>query len=189
MPGRRGASQAIPLHLVVVMILVSRLIVPICLAIFGVVYFLEAGNIRTLYSQGPIGPDGVPKMFAIALGLALLGVVVIELRRPRAKAAPIDWGGFLAAVLVIVASAAYVALFRVAGYAIATALYALVLLAIFSRAKIRPLAAVLQTAGLVALVYLFFVVLFDVRLPQGPSLDTFFGQAPPPEATPAESAQ
>ncbi len=171
------------------MILVARLLVPVCLAIFGVVYFLEAGNIRTLYSQGPIGPDGVPKMFAVALGLALVGVVAIELRRPRAEAAPIDWGGFLAAVMVIVASAVYVALFRVAGYAIATALYSLVLLAIFSRAKIRPLAAVLQTAGLVALVYLFFVVLFDVRLPEGPSLDAFFGPTASPEAPATETAQ
>ena len=79
-----------------------------------------------------------------------------------------DWGGLLAATLVIVASGVYVALFRPLGFPLSTGLFALVLLAIFARLRMKPLAALLQAAVLTGLVYLLFAVLFDVRLPQGP---------------------
>jgi putative tricarboxylic transport membrane protein len=159
-----------------------RLALPLCLAAFGVVYFLQAGTIRSLYSQGPVGPGDVPKWYAVALGIALAAAVAGDLRRERAEAAPFDWGGLVAAALVIAASAVYVALFRPLGYLVATAVYALILLAIFSRLKMGVLATVLQTAALVAAVYLLFEVAFDVRLPEGAVFESLLSpDGPAPE--------
>lgn len=145
----------------------ARLIVPLLLAVFGVIYYLQAGAIRSLYSQGPTGPGDVPRMYVVGLAVALAFVVVTDLRRPRAEGAPLGWRGLFAALLVVAASALYIALFRPLGYLLATAIYSLVLLAIFSRLKMGLLRMFAQTAGLVAAVYLLFGVLFDVRLPEG----------------------
>lgn len=166
----------------------ARLLVPLLLAVFGVVYYLQAGAIRSQYSQGPIGPGDVPKMYVVALGVALVFVVVTDLRRPRVEGAPLDWGGLLAALAVVAASALYIALFRPLGYLLATAIYSLILLAIFARLKMRPLRMLAQTAGLVAAVYLLFGVLFDVRLPEGTLFEAQLA-APSTPATPAEGAR
>lgn len=160
-----------------------RLVVPLCLAAFGVVYFLQAGTISSLYIQGPVGPQDIPKWYAVALGIALAAAVVSDLRRERAVAAPIDWGGRLSAVLVIAASAVYVALFRPFGYLAASAVYAIILLAVFSRLRMGLLATILQTAALVAAVYLLFEVAFDVRLPEGAVFESLFS---PPIPAPTD---
>jgi putative tricarboxylic transport membrane protein len=163
-----------------------RLVLPLCLAAFGVVYFLQAGTIRSLYEQGPVGPGDVPRWYAVALGIALAFAAAGDLRRKRAEAAPFDWGGLLAAALVIAASAVYIALFRPLGYLVATAVYAVILLAVFSRLKMGVLATVLQTAALVAAVYLLFEVAFDVRLPEGTVFETLLA---PPSPAPTDSVQ
>ncbi len=154
-----------------------RLVLPLCLAGFGVVYFLQAGTIRSLYSQGPVGPGDVPRWYAVALGITLAAAVVGDLRRKRTTTTPFDWGGLLAAALVIAASAVYVALFRPLGYLVATAVYAVILLAIFSRLNMGILSTALQTAALVAAVYLLFEVAFDVRLPEGTVLEGLLSPA------------
>ena len=169
------------------MSILLRLVVPLCLAAFGVVYFLQAGTIRSLYSQGPVGPEDVPKWYAVALGIALAAAVVGDLRRKRTEAAPIDWGGLLSAVLVIAASAVYVALFRPFGYLAATAVYAVILLAVFSRLKMGLLATILQTAALIAAVYLLFEVAFDVRLPKGTVFESAL--SPPSGSNPTLGAR
>lgn len=162
-----------------------RLVLPLCLAAFGVVYFLQAGTIRSLYSQGPVGPGDVPKWYAVALGIALLAVLAGDLRRKRTEAASFDWAGLLAAALVIAASAVYVALFRPLGYLVATAVYAVILLAVFSRLRMGAFAILLQTAALMAAVYLLFEVAFDVRLPEGTVLESLLSPASPAPEDPA----
>ncbi len=156
-----------------------RLFVPLCLAAFGVVYFLQAGAIRSLYSQGPVGPGDVPKWYAVALGIALAAAVAGDLRRKRTEPATVDRGGLLSAALVIAASAVYVALFRPFGYLLATAVYAVILLAVFSRLKMGVLATVLQTVALVAAVYILFEVAFDVRLPNGTVFESLLSPTSP----------
>ena len=158
-----------------------RLVLPLCLAAFGVVYFLQAGMIRSLYDQGPVGPGDVPRWYAVALGIALAAAVAGDLRRKRAEAAPFDLGGLVSAAMVIAASAVYVALFRPLGYLVATAVYAVILLAVFSRLKVGVLSTVLQTAALVAAVYLLFEAAFDVRLPEGTVFESLLSPASAPE--------
>lgn len=165
------------------MALLARLFVPVCLAAFGVIYYVNALKIRSLYDTGPVGASDFPKILVVLLGLGLVAAVISDLRKPRTEQAPIDWGGLLAAALVIVASAGFVALFRPIGYFAATGLYALVLLAIFSRFQIRPLPAILYTVALVGAVYLLFAVLFNVRLPETPYLESIIS------STPAETPQ
>jgi putative tricarboxylic transport membrane protein len=162
-----------------------RLVLPLCLAAFGVVYFLQAGTIHSLYSQGPVGPGDVPKWYAVALGIAVAAAVAGDLRRKRTEAAPIDWGGLLAAALVIAASGVYVALFRPLGYLAATAVYAVILLAVFSRLKMGLFSTILQTAALVAAVYLLFEVAFNVRLPEGAVFESLLSPPGPEPTDPA----
>ncbi|WP_162409399.1 tripartite tricarboxylate transporter TctB family protein [Acuticoccus sediminis] len=160
--------------------LLARALVPLGLAVFAVIYFDQAGKIRSLYNIGPVGPSDYPKLLAVALGLALVAVVVTDAssrrRKDEVRTAPVDWGGLAAAGLVIVASALYVALFRTTGFLISTGLYALALLAIFSRLTLRPVRAIVQAAVLVGLVYFLFGVLFDVRLPESPSVDALLSR-------------
>ncbi|WP_157961706.1 tripartite tricarboxylate transporter TctB family protein [Acuticoccus kandeliae] len=159
--------------------LIARLIVPLVLIGFSVVYYIEAGAIRSIYDTGPIKSGDYPKFLAVALAVSVLVAVGLDLRRARVKdedAAPLDWSGLVSAALVIATCAVYLVLFQLTGYFISTFLFSLTLLAIFSRLKMNIPRAVIEAAILTAVVYGLFAGLFNVRLPAFPS----FGAAEPP---------
>lgn len=164
------------------MALLLRLLVPFALAGAGAFYFVQAGAIRSLYSTGPIGPDAVPKLFVAALALALVFVIVAEVRAARGDGASMDAGGALAVVLVVAACAGYVAIFRLAGFFASTGVFAFALLAIFARGPFSIVMALLQAAAITILVYVLFAILFDVRLPTTPAVGALFGNAAPAPA-------
>ena len=165
--------------------LLARLFVPIALIVFAVAFYIQAGEIRSLYDTGPIGAADFPKLLAVGLVVSVIVAVGLDFRKAgkEERAEPVDWGGVGAALLVVAVCAVYVALFRVAGYFIATTAFGLALLAIFSRLKLNWLVALVEAVVLMAVVYGLFAGLLDVRLPAYPALDFLFGAGPAPEVS------
>lgn len=142
------------------------LVLPLMLIAFNTVYLSAAFDIRTQFTSGAgIGPRTVPILAALCMYVALLVVLVSELRDDRESE---PRGAILRPGLVVLATAGYIFLFRPLGYWIDTALYVAALFAIFQFEIRRPLIF----AGYVALVavafYGLFGGVFGVRLPPLP---------------------
>ncbi|MCF3935362.1 tripartite tricarboxylate transporter TctB family protein [Acuticoccus sp. M5D2P5] len=155
--------------------LIARLFVPLGLIGFSVIYFIEAGQIRSIYDTGPIRSGDYPKFLAVALAVAVVVAVALDFRKAH-KAERVEWGGVGLAFLVIATCAVYLLLFQFVGYFVSTILFTLALLAIFSRLEMSIPRTILEAVVLTAVVYGLFAVVFEVRLPAFPS----FGGATPP---------
>lgn len=144
---------------------------PLFLLVLTTIYLAGAVQIRAqVSSEGLVGPNFLPLLAAAGMYLCLALILAGELRRPATEvAAPADGGDDLAlAWLVVLTTAAFIALFQLLGYFLSTALLTAALFRIFGFARGRPLPFALGVAGITLLFYLFYGVLFDVRLPLFP---------------------
>jgi putative tricarboxylic transport membrane protein len=157
-------------------------IIFVCIVILAAIYFYAIEQIPTLQIGDPMGAKAIPRV----LGLALLvagGLLLLEMRLARlankvakaeqkaaekaefVEAIPEDKSQYWVVAAIVLWTIVYFIAFEYLGYAIASAIYLIVLMAYFNRDKWRAnvLTAVLFSLGS----YMAFTKLFDVQLAPG----------------------
>lgn len=141
-------------------------IFPLVLMVLTTIYFAASFNIRAQFTpEGELGPQHIPMLVSGLMYVALLVVLIQELRQPARIAETDEGASILRPVLVVIATAAYIWLFRPLGYAVSTALFVATLFAVFKFETKRPVIFALYVVGVVTVFYLLFAVIFGVRLP------------------------
>ncbi|MGY3439779.1 MULTISPECIES: tripartite tricarboxylate transporter TctB family protein [unclassified Marinovum] len=139
---------------------------PLILLVLTTIYFAAAFNIRAQFTpEGEMGPQHFPMLIAGLMYAAVLAVLVNELRQPAPLAETNEAADLLLPVLVVIATAGYIWLFRPLGYALSTALFVAILFRVFRFETGRPLIFALYVLGVVAAFYGLFAGIFGVRLP------------------------
>lgn len=139
---------------------------PLVLLVLTTIYFAAAFDIRAQFTpEGEMGPQHIPMIISGLMYVALLIVLVQELRQPSAVAETDADADLLRPALVVVSTAAYIWLFRPMGYALSTAIFVSILFGVFRFQTRRPLAFGLYVLGVVAVFYGLFAGIFGVRLP------------------------
>ncbi|MBS9404375.1 tripartite tricarboxylate transporter TctB family protein [Halomonas sp. TRM85114] len=141
----------------------SAVLFPVFLLILTTIYLAEALSIRSQFGGDTIvGPRFMPILMAIIMYVALIVVLVGELRRDEESASS---GSFLRPLLVVVATGIYIALFRPLGYVPATLGFVIALFLIFDFERRRPAFFAFYVIAVTALFYGLFAGVFGVRLP------------------------
>lgn len=139
---------------------------PLVLLVLTTIYFASAFDIRAQFTpEGEMGPQHIPMLASGLMYIALLTVLVQELRQPSTLAETDAEADLLRPALLVLATAAYIWLFRPLGYALSTALFVATLFAVFQFETRRPLVFALYVLGVVAVFYGLFAGIFGVRLP------------------------
>ncbi|SFE67603.1 tripartite tricarboxylate transporter TctB family protein [Roseivivax sediminis] len=142
------------------------IVFPLVLIVVTTIYLAAAFDIRTQFSAaGDIGPRTIPVLAAVLMYAALLIVLVQEVRNPPEPEGDADGGSLLRPVLVVVATGAYIALFRTLGYSLSTLLFVAALFLTFGFETRRPVRFALYAVAVTAVFYGLFAVIFGVRLP------------------------
>jgi putative tricarboxylic transport membrane protein len=149
---------------------------PILLMLFTTVYLADGLSLGRVFRYGVPSAAFMPLVLSGVMYAALLAVIGARLRehlrsrrgaRPATAVAPLST--LVRPALVVLATAAYIAVFVPIGFALSTVGYAYVLLALFgfrdgmsvTGQALRALAAV----GICSVVYAFFVLAFGVQMP------------------------
>ncbi|WP_353475595.1 tripartite tricarboxylate transporter TctB family protein (plasmid) [Salipiger sp. H15] len=141
----------------------TGVLLPFFFLIVTTVYLAAAFNIHSQFAgDGEMSPRSVPILAAIVMYVALAVVFFNEFRKPTADGPA---GEMLRPLLVIVATAGYIALFRPLGYWLSTLAFSSVLFAIFHYQIRKPHLFALYAIGVTALFYGLFAGVFGVRLP------------------------
>jgi putative tricarboxylic transport membrane protein len=149
----------------------SDRIVAVCAVLLAALYLYATEQIPTLEIGDPMGAKAIPRLLGVAL-LVSAGLLWLESRLTRSKPQAAPSGDAVAgathwrAVLGVVAwTAVYFAVFERLGYAVATSVYLLALMAYFNpgRWRANALTAVLFSLGS----YLAFTRLFGATLAAG----------------------
>ncbi|WP_174804474.1 tripartite tricarboxylate transporter TctB family protein [Martelella limonii] len=141
----------------------TGVLLPLFLLVVTSVYLAAAFDIRSQFAgPGEMSPRSVPILLACLMYVALAVVFVIEFRKPTADGPARE---LLRPMLVIVATAGYIALFRPLGYWPATLAFTCVLFAIFHFQIRKPHIFAICAIGVTALFYGLFAGIFGVRLP------------------------
>lgn len=139
---------------------------PLVLMVLTTIYFAATFNIRAQFTpEGEMGPQHIPMLISGLMYVALLAVLVQELRQPSPVYETDEGASMLRPALVVVATGAYIWLFQLLGYAVSTALFVATLFVVFRFETKRPLAFGLSVLGVVAVFYGLFAGIFGVRLP------------------------
>lgn len=151
-------------------ILKPGLVLPLFFLVLTTVYTAAAFDIRAQFSgDGEIGPRSIPLLAAICMYAALFVAMIQEWRKPDdAPADGEDEGGetgFWRPLGVILATAAYILLFRTLGYTLSTLGFVSALFVIFQFETRRPIFFVIYAIGVTAVFYGLFAGIFGVRLP------------------------
>lgn len=142
----------------------------VCIIVLAAVYFYATAQIPTLEIGDPLGPKAFPRLLGIGI-LITAAMLFMEIWRAR-KTPPEDASQpsgdrrhLIVVGAVVACTAAYLAVFTLLGYVIATSIYLLVLTAYFNRGKwtANILTSVLFSLGS----YLMFTKLLGVSLPRG----------------------
>lgn len=150
---------------------------PVFFLVLTTIYLAEAFRIHGQISDGSIvGPKFLPILTSIGMYLTLFYVLVSEIRkaaRRHGEERPDTEGGndLMDPLLIMLATAGYILLFRPLGYFLATAAYVAALFVIFRYELKRPLRFALALAGVVLVFYGLFQVVFGVRLPPLPGMN------------------
>lgn len=141
------------------------------LIVLSAAYFIETLRLPTPFARGEPGPAFLPMVLAAVLFASAASILLGELRgaSPRGENEErLSWKPFLLAAL----TAAFVAVFELAGFLLATFLYTAAVAALFELEKTRHPLRILAVglavgAGVTLVGRLFFVELFDLFLPEG----------------------
>lgn len=143
-----------------------------CFAVvLAAVYLYATGQFAVLHLSDPLGPQAFPRLLGFGLLLTAVGLLVEMLRAGKSGEQAVEEkaageGRYYAVVVgATIWTALYFATFEWLGYAIATGIYLLVLMAYFRRGKwiSNGLASVLYSFGS----YVIFKKLLLVALPVG----------------------
>lgn len=141
----------------------SAVLFPVFLLILTTIYLAEALSIRSQFGGGTIvGPRFMPILMAIIMYVALVVVLVGELRQDKEASSS---GSFLRPLLVVVATGIYIAVFRPLGYVPATLGFVVALFLIFNFERRRPAFFAFYVIAVTAIFYGLFAGIFGVRLP------------------------
>lgn len=146
-------------------------IIFILTVILAVVYLYATEQFPSLEIGDPLGPKAFPRLLGIGLLMTAAGLLAGILRAPKTGAAGSERkdSGDNRHYLVVVAAVAwtglYLAVFIRLGYAIATTVYLLALMACFHRGKWMTNLLTSVMFGFIS--YLMFTRLLDVSLPRG----------------------
>jgi len=147
----------------------AGILFPLVLIIVTTIYLGAALGIESQFSSPEeISPRAIPMLTAWLMYLALLVVLFQELRSGPGDADQPDGGSFLRPALVLVATAAYILLFRPLGYSLSTVLFVGALFIVFGFETHRPLRFALYAIAVTATFYGLFAFVFGVRLPAIP---------------------
>lgn len=152
----------------------AGILFPLVLIVVTTIYLAAAFEIRSPFSApGEVSPRGIPILTAVLMYVALLVVLIQEIRAPGTTVSDGDEdGSLLRPALVVVATAAYILLFRPLGYSLSTLLFVGALFLTFGFETSRPLRFALYAVGVTAAFYCLFALVFGVRLPTFPGLDS-----------------
>ena len=143
----------------------------VCTLLLAGVYFYATEKLPSLEIGDPLGPKAFPRLLGVGLVIAaiLLLVEIIRGRKPAPdaspKSAPADRATYLIVGGVSVWTFIYFLMFERLGYAIATAIYLLVLMSYFHKGK--HVANALTAVLFAAISYGMFTKLLGVNLPRG----------------------
>ena len=142
-----------------------QLILPAVLFVVTTIYLVAALGIRPQYDEGLVGPSFLPIVISVVMYLGLAAVALNIVRAtPAADEAPREPLNLRPAILVVAATAIYIAVFEPLGYALSTLLYVFALLHVF-RMDANLLWRLVYAVVITAVFYLLFQVFFHVRLP------------------------
>ncbi len=141
----------------------TGVLLPFFFLIVTTVYLAAAFDIHSQFAgDGEMSPRSVPILTACLMYVALAVVFVGEFRKPTPDGPRSE---LLRPLLVVAATAGYIAIFRPLGYWLATLLFSSALLAIFQYQIRKPHLFALCAIGVTALFYGLFAGVFGVRLP------------------------
>ena len=141
----------------------TGVLLPLFLLIVTTVYLAASFNIHSQFAgDGEMSPRSVPILSAVLMYVALAAVFVGEFRKPTANGNPRE---MIRPLMVILATAGYIALFRPLGYWLATLAFCSALFLIFRFETRRPHLFALYAIGVTVLFYGLFAGIFGVRLP------------------------
>ncbi|HBM57793.1 tripartite tricarboxylate transporter TctB family protein [Salipiger marinus] len=141
----------------------AGVLLPVFLLAVTTVYLAASFDIHTQFSgDGEMSPRSIPILAALLMYAALAVVLWTELREPSDSIALRDMAR---PALVVLATSAYIFLFRPLGYIPSTLAYSAVLLIIFRLETRRPHIFALYVIGVTATFYGLFAGIFGVRLP------------------------
>ncbi|SFG38763.1 Tripartite tricarboxylate transporter TctB family protein [Palleronia marisminoris] len=150
----------------------AGILFPLVLIAVTTIYLAAAFDIRSPFAApGEISPNGIPILTAVLMYVALLVVLVQEIRSPPDLPDESDDGSLLRPALVVVATGAYILLFRPLGYSLSTLLFVAALFVTFGFETRRPLRFALYAVGVTAVFYGLFALVFGVRLPTFPGIE------------------
>lgn len=141
-----------------------------CMLVLAGVYFWATAQIPSLELGDPLGPKAFPRMLGVGL-LVAAAMLLAEILRDRKKAqsapqAAWKWDPQQWVVIAVAAwTAAYISVFELLGYMIATAIYLLGLTGFFNKG--RWLMNVLTSVLFVIISYFAFTKLLGVSLARG----------------------
>ena len=141
-----------------------------CMLVLAGVYFWATAQIPSLELGDPLGPKAFPRMLGVGLLIAA-AMLLAEILRDRKKAKPAPqsawkWDPQQWVVAAVAAwTAAYISVFELLGYMIATAIYLLGLTGFFNKG--RWLMNVLTSVLFVIVSYFAFTKLLGVSLARG----------------------
>lgn len=142
----------------------TGVLLPLFLLIVTTIYLAAAFDIRAQFAgAGEMSPRAMPILTACLMYVALAVVLFGEMRKPTADGPARE---MLRPLLVVVATAGYIALFQPLGYWLATLAFSSALFAIFGFQHRKPLLFALYAIGVTALFYGLFAGIFGVRLPK-----------------------
>lgn len=139
----------------------SRLLLPFFLLLLTTVYVASALQITPQFSEGLVGPRFLPLLAALCMYGALLRIIWSELTAEETSSK----GTFWQPVAIVLATAAYIAAFKLLGYSLATLLYVLALFHIFHFQQRHVLKRLLYAIAITVVFYGLFALVFGVRLP------------------------
>lgn len=146
---------------------------PLVLIVVTTIYLAAAFDISSPFAApGEISPRGIPILTALLMYVALLVVLVQEVRSPPPdQTDDSEDGSLLRPALVVVATAGYILLFRPLGYSLSTLLFVAALFITFGFETRRPMFFALYAVAVTAVFYGLFALVFGVRLPTFPGMN------------------
>lgn len=143
----------------------------VCIIILTAVYFYATAQIPSLEIGDPLGPKAFPRLLGIGM-LFTAGLLFVEMWREKKNGAgdgapqkAEDWRHLNVIGAVVAWTAAYLSVFELLGYVLATTVYLIGLMAYFNRGK--WLANVLTSVLFCIISYIMFVKVLGVNLAKG----------------------
>ncbi len=141
----------------------NRLILPLVLFLVTTIYLISAIQLTPQIDEGLVGPSFIPILASVFMYIAL-GFVVREILQDR-KNQKGEKQSFWVLAQMVLATAAYILLFKILGYSLSTFMYVYALLYIFDLEEKNQIKRILYSGGIMGIFYVLYAVIFQVRLP------------------------